>query len=58
MIYRKIIDKNFDTINTFLNFLKSKSNLKNIRVEDEIIYGEISNDRVNYQKYGGSYMST
>lgn len=39
-------------------FIASKSNINNVATEGNTITGNITNMRVNYEKYGGKYMST
>lgn len=46
------------TIKDLKKFIANKSNITNVEVEGNTITGNITNMRVNYEKYGGSYMST
>jgi hypothetical protein len=45
-------------IKSLYKYIKSKSNLSKINIQENTISGKITDMRINYEKYGGKYMTT
>jgi len=62
VVYKKIFDlpnqSETELKKNILSFISKVPNVSNVRVIGDEIFGDISNLKVNYKKYGGSYMST
>lgn len=56
--YQQIFTSDSLTINDLKKFIASKSNINNVVIQENTITGKIENMRINYEKYGGKYMST
>lgn len=62
VVYKKVFDlpnqSETELKKNILSFISKVPNVSNVRVIGDEIFGDISNLKVNYKKYGGSYMST
>jgi len=62
VVYKKVFDlqnqSETELKKNILSFISKVPNVSNVRVVGDEIFGDISNLKVNYKKYGGSYMST
>ena len=62
VVYKKVFELPNQTETelkkNILSFISKVPNVSNVRVIGEEIFGDITNLKVNYSKYGGSYMTT
>ena len=62
VVYKKVFDlpnqSETELKKNILSFISKVPNVSNVRVIGDEIFGDISNLKVNYKKFGGSYMST
>ena len=62
VVYKKVFELPNQTETelkkNILSFISKVSNVSNVRVIGDEIFGDITNLKVNYSKYGGSYMTT
>lgn len=62
VVYKKVFElpdqSETELKKNILSFISKVPNVSNVRIVGDEIFGDISNLKVNYKKYGGSYMST
>jgi hypothetical protein len=62
VVYKRVFDlpnQNEKEVKAaLLKFISKVPNVSNVRESGNEIFADISNMKINYQKYGGSYMST
>ena len=62
VVYKKVFElpnqSETELKKNILSFISKVPNVNNVRVVGDEIFGDISNLKVNYKKFGGSYMST
>lgn len=62
VVYKKVFELPNQTETelkkNILSFISKVPNVSNVRVIGDEIFGDINNLKVNYSKYGGSYMTT
>lgn len=62
VVYKKVFElpnqSETELKKNILSFISKVPNVSNVRILGDEIFGDISNLKVNYKKYGGSYMST
>jgi hypothetical protein len=62
VVYKKVFElpnqSETELKKNILSFISKVPNVSNVRVVGDEIFGDISNLKVNYKKFGGSYMST
>ena len=62
VVYKKVFElpnqSETELKKNILSFISKVPNVSNVRIVGDEIFGDITNLKVNYKKYGGSYMST
>lgn len=62
VVYKRVFDlpnqNEKEVKDALLKFLSKVPNVSNVKESGNEIFADISNMKINYQKYGGSYMST
>jgi hypothetical protein len=62
VVYKRVFDlpnqNEKEVKDALLKFINKVPNVSNVRESGNEIFADISNMKINYQKYGGSYMTT